>query len=68
MERDHADERALSSQDQFLVALLPVLRRASTHEISGALHLSGHTVKDYVKSIFDKTGVRSREGAGRAIA
>lgn len=41
------------------VALL-VLRGASTRAIGAELHLSEYTVKDYLKSIFDKTGVRSR--------
>jgi DNA-binding CsgD family transcriptional regulator len=41
------------------VALL-VLRGASTQAIGAELHLSAHTVKDHLKSIFDKTGVRSR--------
>jgi DNA-binding CsgD family transcriptional regulator len=32
----------------------------STPEIAAALYLSGHTVRDYIKSVFEKVGVSSR--------
>lgn len=37
-----------------------MLRGVSTQAIAAELHLSAYTVKDRLKSIFDKTGVRGR--------
>jgi DNA-binding CsgD family transcriptional regulator len=37
-----------------------IARGSSTPEIAAELFLSAHTVRDYIKSVFDKTGVSSR--------
>jgi DNA-binding CsgD family transcriptional regulator len=37
-----------------------IARGLGTSQIAAALHLSPHTVRDHVKSIFEKTGVSSR--------
>jgi DNA-binding CsgD family transcriptional regulator len=48
----------LSSREQEVVDL--AVRGASTKEISRALYISEYTVKDHLKNIFGKVGVRSR--------
>jgi DNA-binding CsgD family transcriptional regulator len=48
----------LTEQERAVSGL--VFKGQSTHEISQRLHIAEHTVQDHLKSIFDKTGVRSR--------
>jgi DNA-binding CsgD family transcriptional regulator len=48
----------LSDQERAVSGL--VFQGLSTQAISQRLHIAGHTVQDHLKSIFDKTGVRSR--------
>jgi Bacterial regulatory proteins, luxR family len=37
-----------------------MLRGATTAQVAGRLKISPHTVTDHIKSIFDKTGARTR--------
>ena len=48
----------LSEQERAVSRL--VFQGQSTHAISDRLHIGEHTVQDHLKSIFNKTGVRSR--------
>jgi len=55
----------LSRQEQVITTL--VCRGLSTREISGRLYITVNTVQDHLKSIFDKTSVRSRRELVAAI-
>jgi DNA-binding CsgD family transcriptional regulator len=48
----------LSPREQQITRL--IAQGASTAEIAGRLCLSAHTVRDYVKAVFEKVGVSSR--------
>jgi DNA-binding CsgD family transcriptional regulator len=48
----------LSPREQEISCLLG--RGLTTIEIAHRLYLSPHTVRDYIKSVFDKVGVSSR--------
>ena len=49
---------ALTARERDVVRA--VARGLSTAEIAAGLYLSTHTVRDYIKSVFDKVGVSSR--------
>jgi DNA-binding CsgD family transcriptional regulator len=44
-----------------------ILHGRSTSQIAGQLVVSEHTVQQHLKSIFDKTGVRSRRDLGAKV-
>jgi DNA-binding CsgD family transcriptional regulator len=53
-----AEAYELSLRERQIVQL--IARGTRTAEIAGRLHLSPHTVRDYVKALFEKVGVSSR--------
>ena len=53
-----AQAYSLSGRERDITRLC--FRGLSTKEIAAALHISAYTVQDHLKSIFDKTGTRSR--------
>ena len=55
----------LTKQEQTVTRL--VCQGLSTREIAHRLHITPNTVQDHLKSIFDKTGVRSRREVVTAI-
>ena len=52
------DAYGLSPRERDVVAA--IARGSSTPEIAAELYLSAHTVRDYIKSVFEKVGVSSR--------
>jgi DNA-binding CsgD family transcriptional regulator len=55
----------LSPREQEVVDL--IVRGASTKQISQALYISEYTVKDHLKNIFGKVGVRGRRALVRQL-
>jgi DNA-binding CsgD family transcriptional regulator len=45
-----------------------VLDGLATEEIAAELYISGHTVRDHIRSVFDKVGVRSRRDLVRTLS
>ena len=52
------DAYGFTERERMITTL--VARGLSTTEIAGRLHLSGYTVQDHLKAIFDKSGTSSR--------
>jgi DNA-binding CsgD family transcriptional regulator len=48
----------LTNRERTITSL--VCRGLSTREIAERLHITPNTIQEHLKSIFDKTGVRSR--------
>ncbi|GAA4457779.1 response regulator transcription factor [Phytohabitans houttuyneae] len=59
------DAYGLSARERQIAALL--LAGLSTQDIAARLYLSPHTVRDHVKTVFAKTGVRSRPALTAAL-
>jgi DNA-binding CsgD family transcriptional regulator len=55
----------LTEQERTISGL--VFHGLSTRAISETLHITEHTIQDHLKSIFDKTGVRSRRELVAAV-
>ena len=53
-----AEAYELSSRERQITEL--IARGVGTADIAGRLYLSPHTVRDYIKAIFEKVGVSSR--------
>lgn len=53
-----AEAYELSARERQITQL--IARGSPTEDIAATLHLSRHTVRDYIKAIFEKVGVRSR--------